>query len=310
MNTIKNIFVLLLALAAIVGCQEVEEPANTVPTVKTDAVEKVFGYYAYLSGSVSSKAYYYFLISTDESLSDAQKVESYAEYNEDRKLWVAQCEVSDLKAGTTYFAALCATDGRSEVRGNVVSFSTESHLLSFAETRDYLWNGQLNTNAFYPEAADYEIGFFTTNSTDDTSFKDINERVSLDNTGAGQSALVVDGRNPFNLYAYYPYYDEEEAADGSWTVYADGQIDWMYGAAYRGDDLQVIDETRSEATVRLRHAMGKVVLHIKGDMSFDGKQVELVSLVNVPRQGMFSVVDGIDKETFGYGTSTSSRTSG
>lgn len=128
MKTFKYTLILLLACLSMQSCQEIEEPQNTVPTVVTDAVEKYSGYMAYLSGSVTSRANCYFLLSTQTDLSDARKLDVYPRYDEEQGKWFCQSEAGNLQAGTTYYVALCATDGRSEVKGNVVEFTTSSYL--------------------------------------------------------------------------------------------------------------------------------------------------------------------------------------
>lgn len=128
MKTFKYTLILLLACLSMQSCQEIEEPQNTVPTVVTDAVEKYSGYMAYLSGSVTSRANCYFLLSTQADLSDARKLDVYPRYDEEQGKWFCQSEAGNLQAGTTYYVALCATDGRSEVKGNVVEFTTSSYL--------------------------------------------------------------------------------------------------------------------------------------------------------------------------------------
>lgn len=46
MKTIRYTLLMLLACLSLNSCQDVEEPANTVPTVVTDVVEKYSGNFA------------------------------------------------------------------------------------------------------------------------------------------------------------------------------------------------------------------------------------------------------------------------
>ena len=124
MKAIRYTLGMLLACLALVGCQEVEEPLNTVPTVVTGEPLYVSTNFVTFTGSVSSRAECYFLISTSEDMSDAHQVDVYPYFDGDvTQLWQCPMELGDLQPGTTYYVVLCATDGRSEVRGNVVSFA-------------------------------------------------------------------------------------------------------------------------------------------------------------------------------------------
>lgn len=129
MKSIRYTLFILLACLAWNGCQDVEEPADTVPEVVTDAVVKFSDKSAYLSGTVSSKAQCYFLIATSEDMSDAQKIEKVYFYkNEESTTWRCNTETGNLTPGTTYYVMLCATDGHSEVKGDMVSFTTGADL--------------------------------------------------------------------------------------------------------------------------------------------------------------------------------------
>ena len=125
MKAIRYTLGILLACLTLVGCQDVEEPLNTVSTVVTNEVE-VSSNYIFLTGSVSSKAECYFLISISEDMADAERLHAEIDYSggDLPADWEYYCGLGDLQPGTTYYVVLCATDGRSEVRGNVVSFTT------------------------------------------------------------------------------------------------------------------------------------------------------------------------------------------
>ena len=68
---IQYILLSIIACILLTGCQNVEEPMNTVPSVKTDKVMFIGMTRARLSGNVSSKSNCKFLLSTQEDLSDA-----------------------------------------------------------------------------------------------------------------------------------------------------------------------------------------------------------------------------------------------
>ena len=53
---IQYILTMLATCLLFTSCQDVEEPANTIPTVKTDAVTNIGIRDAFVSGTVSSKS--------------------------------------------------------------------------------------------------------------------------------------------------------------------------------------------------------------------------------------------------------------
>ena len=110
----KYILATLVSCFLFASCQDVEEPTNTIPTVRTDAVTEIGMRDALVSGSVTSKSNCKFLLSTQPDLSDAIDFNARC-IDEEKGLYTG--ELSQLLANTTYYVALCATDGYSEVKG-------------------------------------------------------------------------------------------------------------------------------------------------------------------------------------------------
>ena len=131
MKTTKYLIMyMLLACVALYGCQEIEEPINNIPTVTTHEVEKVGTTTAYLTGEISEKNFVRgkFLLSTTEEFTD------YIEVDANAKGMQFYADIEGLATGTTYYCILSVTDGRSEVKGKVVKFTTQNN--SVAEIVD------------------------------------------------------------------------------------------------------------------------------------------------------------------------------
>lgn len=249
MKTIRYTLLMLLACLSLNSCQDVEDPANTVPTVVTDAVEKYSGDYAFLSGTVSSRAECYFLISTSEDMSDAQKVEVYSHRNEEKGNWICGRELGDLIPGTIYYVVLCATDGRSEVRGNVVLFTTSAYL---------------SIESVKVDGKDYSgdvLGAYLT---------DVNQRVN--NFHYGNMRTLRNGNNsyelPYNIilsepsyrvYAYAPY-DMKASVEtiNAIEVWARGTNDYLYGSCE-------VTPSNPKANIEMHSALAKLYFTISTD---------------------------------------------
>lgn len=243
MKTIRYTLIMLLACLTLNSCQDIEEPVNNIPTVTTDAVKMYeAGTFAALSGSVTSKAECYFLISPAEDMIPARIIEADVRYDSELEEYVCNSEVSDLISGTTYYVALCATDGRSEVRGNVVSFTTTAYL-SIESVR---WNGEMysadvigvylaNDNQFVPSGYGNMIAL--RNSTDISSY-DLRKNVVLN--------------EPSIAYAYSPYDDTYPgSALDEIDVRTYGYNDYLYGSCE-------VTPTNPKANIELKSALAKL----------------------------------------------------
>lgn len=265
MKTIRYTLLVLLACLSLSGCQDVEEPANTVPTVITDAVEKYSGDFAYLSGTVSSRAECYFLISTSEDMSDAQKVEVYPYKNEEKGSWTCNRELGDLVPGTTYYVVLCATDGRSEVKGNVVSFTTSAYL---------------SIESVKADGKDYNediLGIYlTTNQTVIYDFA--NMRATRNNNNGytlPQNILLTEPT--YKVYAYSPY-DKGNSIETlkEINVWARGTNDYLYGNCE-------VTPSSPKANIEMKSALAKLYFTISTD-SKEPISISYINLRNVDQQ--------------------------
>lgn len=253
MKTLRHTLILLLALLSMYGCQEIEEPQNTIPTVVTDAVEKYSGYMAWLSGSVTSRANCYFLLSTQADLSDARKIEVNQRHDEERGKWFCQSEAGDLQAGTTYYVVLCATDGKSEVKGNVVEFTTSSYL-SIESVQTSNW-GNGEAELFTPETA---IGTYLLRPIDKEEYmvlQPYNMETYYKETNWILPVQYIPTSDPVKVFAYYPY---NKGIEGySIPVYiVEQNTDYLYGCS------EEINQNNTKAHIALNHALARITFTV------------------------------------------------
>lgn len=259
MKTIRYTLLVLLACLSLNSCQDVEDPANTVPTVVTDAVEKYSGDYAFLSGTVSSRAECYFLISTSEDMSEAQKVEVYPYRNEEKGNWIYVRELGDLIPGTTYYVVLCATDGRSEVKGNVVSFTTSAYL---------------SIESVKVDGKNYDadiLGIYM--GTNQTVIYDFaNMRATRNNyNGYTLPKSIILTQPSYNVYAYSPYNEGNPTETlNEIEVWTRGTNDYLYGSCE-------VTPSNPKANIEMQSALAKLNFTI----STDSKEPITIGYINL-----------------------------
>lgn len=266
MKTIRYTLLVLLACLSLSGCQDVEEPANTVPTVITNAVEKYSGNFAYLSGTVSSRAECYFLISTSEDMSDAQKVEVYPYKNEEKGSWTCNRELGDLTPGTTYYVVLCATDGRSEVKGNVVSFTTSAYLSIESVKVDGKEGGWDILGAYLTSADQY------------ANSKYGNMRIIRNGNGSYELPYSIMLTEPsYKVYAYDPYNEGNSPETlKEINVWTSGTNNCLYGSCE-------VTPSNPKANIEMKSALAKLYFTISTD-SKEPISISYINLRNVDQQ--------------------------
>lgn len=266
MKTIRYTLLVLLACLSLSGCQDVEEPANTVPTVITDVVEKYSGEFAYLTGTVSSRAECYFLISTSEDMSDAQKVEVYPYKNEEKGSWTCNRELGDLTPGTTYYVVLCATDGRSEVKGNVVSFTTSAYLSIESVKVDGKEGGWDILGAYLTSADQY------------ANSKYGNMRIIRNGNGSYELPYSIMLTEPsYKVYAYDPYNEGNSPETlKEINVWTNGTNNCLYGSCE-------VTPSSPKANIEMKSALAKLYFTISTD-SKEPISISYINLRNVDQQ--------------------------
>lgn len=268
MKTIRYTLLMLLACLSLNSCQDVEEPANTVPTVVTDVVEKYSGNFAYVSGTVSSRAECYFLISTSEEMSDAQKIEVYPYKNEEQTVWSCFREIGDLQPGTTYYVTLCATDERSEVRGNTVSFTTSAYL-SIESIKE---NGK-------DYNADIVGIYLATNQSVVPNFGNVRASRNANN-GYTLPRNIALTEPSYKVYAY-SFYNEGNSPEtlNGINVWARGSEDYLYGSCD-------VTPSNPKANIDMHSALAKIHLNISTD-SKESISISSINLRNVESEVLY-----------------------
>lgn len=240
--------ILLLASWAWGSCQDVEEPVYNVPTVTTDAVEKMTGTWAYLSGSVSAYAIrYYFLISTSEDLSEAEELS--ADYYIDDDKYYCQCETGNLQPGTTYYYTLCATDGRSEVRGSILSFTTAAYLgiesVSLNE-----WDEENEQTGFVPDG---ELGIYVYYDQGDGIYHPYENISAVYSDSVWKLSRDISfPEQDLTIHAYWPY---TTLVDGN-LIPVKAESDVLFGTS------ETLNASHPNAHIRMHHAMSRVTFAI------------------------------------------------
>lgn len=255
MKTFRHTLLTLLIGLLWTGCQEIEEPVNTVPTVTTDKVEKYSANFAYLSGAVTSRAQCYFLLSTSADMNDALQKEAYPYYNEERNIWLCQTEISDLQPGTTYYVVLCATDGRSEVKGNVVEFTTIKEIRIANIRMTPCGNNESDESTdFTPEDA---VGVFLTTMDGDklTIQRPKNMETYYQAQQWNLPTQIIPNGVPRKLYAYYPY--SKEMGD-NYTI----PVNIDEGKHYLFGNSEELTLNNPEAHITMKHALSRITFSI------------------------------------------------
>jgi len=280
-TTIKYPISAILACLALVGCQEVDAPANSKPSVETFSVTGLTGHEAYLSGSVSTNATCYFLLSSTINLTEPDTIPAsqqtiYASDSVSSNQYYYAALYDGLKPGNDYYVALCASDGRSEVRGNVVSFSTPTYL-----TIENVYLSDIDgysTASFQPTQP---IGSFVLTSWEYT-YGIWGSYQNLQTTYSNSKFTMADGddislSSDVRVYAYYPYT----------TEYSNYYIpikanESLYGktATYLYGNSNTVNSDDTEAYITMHYALAKISLTIT-NANDDGATLSQITLENI-----------------------------
>lgn len=242
----KYILATLVSCFLFASCQDVEEPTNTIPTVRTDAVTEIGMRDALVSGSVTSKSNCKFLLSTQPDLSDAIDFNARC-IDEEKGLYTG--ELSQLLANTTYYVALCATDGYSEVKGNIQSFRTAS-CLTIADVTLADWE----TGKQEPFNSALKSQLYTT--TGNSLVYDATYILEYGNNWYMSPAKEIGfGNETRRFYACDPWLESIEDVTKI-HLYAN-KYDFVYGSS------EELSESNPNAHITMNHAFAKVTFEIK-----------------------------------------------
>lgn len=261
-TVIQYLQVMLATSLLFVACQDVEEPSDTIPTVTTNKVSGVGLSYAVVSGTVSTKSDCRFLLSTHQDLSDATDIVARCT-NEEEGTYLA--ELSQLVPNTTYYVALCASDGYSDVRGNVQEFKTAS-CLTIASVTLADWE----TGEPEPFLSDVTALFYSL--TNDGMVYDGTSTIKYSNGWYMSPNRVYGfGGQIRRVYAYRSIQESIKDVTGI-HLYAN-KYDFVYGSS------EVLSEDTPDAHIALKHAMAKVTFELK--KASDSSSDYVVSDVNL-----------------------------
>ncbi|MBQ4525476.1 MAG: fimbrillin family protein [Bacteroidaceae bacterium] len=282
MKTTKYLIMyMLLACVALYGCQEIEEPINNIPTVVTYDADKVGTTTAYLTGEISYKDYVRgkFLLSATEDFTDCIEVDASA------KGMQFYADVEGLTAGTTYYCVLSVTDGRSEVRGEVVEFTTQNRF-EFSNVTHTLWeNGE--TGSFITEKNMGTFFFY------DEKFRDNNIETYCT---PDAPKWIPNADIPLNAewmmaYAYWPYTQTYEMRDQPYILIENNGQDYLYGAC------EYISNENTPTNMHMHHAMSRVTFTVNKteDCDIEGTISQIILIDNADSfygYGEMNVVTG------------------
>lgn len=268
MKTTKYLIMyMLLACVALYGCQEIEEPINNIPTVVTYDADKVGTTTAYLTGEISEKDFLRgkFLLSTTEDFTDCIEVDANA------KGMQFYADLEGLTAGTTYYCVLSVTDGRSSVKGDVVTFTTKSRF-EFNNVTHTLWeNGEASS-------------FITEQNMGTFFFYDEKFRANNIETYCTPDApkWIPNAEIPLNaewmmVYAYWPYTQTYEMRyNQPYIPVGNNGQDYLYGAC------EYISNENTPTNMHMNSAMSRVTFTVNKteDCDIEGTVSEIILVDN------------------------------
>lgn len=251
----KYILATLVSCFLFASCQDVEEPTINIPTVRTDAVTDIGMRDALVSGSVTSKSSYcQFLLSEQPDLSDVgRRLVDARCIDEEKGLYTG--ELRWLEANTTYYVALRATDGFSEVTGNIQSFRTAS-CLTIADVTLADWETG-KQEPFRPAASQSNLYSQLYTTTGNSLVYDATYYLSFHRNSWCMSPAkeIGFGNETRRFYAYDPWLVGIEDVTKI-HLYAN-KYDFVYGSS------EELSESNPNAHITMNHAFAKVTFEIK-----------------------------------------------
>lgn len=248
---------LALACMALSSCQDVDEPVATSFEVKTLSVDDLSGRKASFTGSVSTNADCYFLVAQTANFTDADTITATTTRNESSTSYSCTADCSGLKPGKTYYVCLCATDGRSYVNSNSLTFTTPTYLeISNVYLTDI---DGYTTSSYKPTDV---LGVFVLTSWS-SSYSVLgtyyNMQVAYEDS---EFALPYDISldSDVRVYAYSPY---SSAFNGlTIPVYANESLYNTTTPTYLYGNSNTVNGDDTSANITLHYALAKVTLQI------------------------------------------------
>lgn len=289
----------VLVCLSICSCQDTDTPEATTPEVTTLAVSNVTGRKANFSGTVTTEASCYFLVAQTANFTDADTIAASIYQNEGLSSYNCIAEYSGLKPGKTYYVCLCATDGRSYVNGNSITFTTPTYL-EIANV--YLTDiDGYSTNSYTPENP---LGVFVLSSWS-SSYVVLGSYSNMQAAYSDSEITLpydISLDTDVKVYAYYPYTSEYDGSSipirANESYYGVTTPTYLYGSSntVNGDD--------TGANITMKYALSKVTLSITNSSS-DAAELTKVVLSNsdgeyLASSGKMNVFTGVISDLGDY----------
>ena len=261
MKKYKLINALLAVCLMFTACQELTEPTYTdIPTVGTRDAENITNRTAkFISIDRDVK----YKVSLSETFDEFQEY-TLDEYSNVQREYYK--EVNGLTPNTTYYYYAYVSDGVSEVRGDIKSFTT-LNLLTLKNVTLKDWDG--TEKAF---ANEQPIG---TSLFGSSSFANLKTNY---NDGSWTFSEEISAGIIDYLYAYWPlgYYKADDYSIFNIQTYKYDGIDLLYS------EYTKTNEDKSSASLVMHHAMARVIFHfsIAEDNQTDSEEVNYLDIDN------------------------------
>ena len=243
---------LLFSCLWAVACQSVEEPVRTEPTVRTEEVREIGREEAKVTGYVDVSSICSFLLSTLPDLSDAWQVEARLT---DAATGSYEGVLSSLSPNTTYYVALSASDGQTNVVGNIQMFTT---LPAVGIGKVFLWDwtaiGAESRRLPYVNDSMGAFLYSLPEGGEDCLVEASNLYVSYEN-GAWALPVAFDIEEAAKYFAVYAPYQENYGEFHQVRVAAN--TDFLAGVS------GPVHSQSPYADIDLYHRMAKVTLEVQ-----------------------------------------------
>lgn len=265
MKSLRYIASWVLGVCAILtACQSVDEPVANIPTLITGEATNVRATSVMLNGTIENgkEGQFYFLLSTSADLNDAG---TYACEWTNMQYWRS---LGDLTPNTTYYYVFCATDGVSEVRGEVKSFTTLGTLrinkVTFTD-----WDGKQQelSSAYETFGATIVLPSQQTVHNLQTAYNGSSWELPQE-FQAGEGAYTVKAYAPYSANGYNA---QEYGGYIPVQTYKYNDDNYLFAEAVSDDEGTAVD-------LNFRHTMARLVFHFTVSPENQADNVEIASL--------------------------------
>lgn len=255
MKNIRYILGIMLGICLMVsGCQNLTDPEYTVPTIETKDVMNVTSTQATFNGKIEdvfqNYQYHkiYLLLSTSADMSNAEE-HSFFGANE-------YISVDKLTPETTYYYVTCASDGVTEIRGEVKSFITlgSIRLISVTSTT---WDG--SQEEYSPDMLGAYLFYANEPEIYQKHGNMYIEKPIVSTEGWKLPQEILPTSTKLKMCGYFPYQEKY-----SYSEYLIPFGTYKYDEDVLWGVSNILDEQTPDASIQMQHAMARVVFSITG----------------------------------------------